>query len=184
MGSFANCHILAWALSRSRISGIWLFLCLDCVSINAYTKTLSKCPIWLKIYGDFHNFTLYLLRHYLGERTMTFRKHTVYILSVSISMPKIIKRFKYLSVCQLFKRNDHFRLLTTDGRTTIQDDYMTLLESQPTSVGRPFLLIVQFSNPVAETISFSKISGPSCSKLKTSLVNDSLKFTSSDTQMC
>ena len=29
-----------------------------------------------------------------------------------------------------------------------------------------------------------RISGPSCSKLTTSLVNDSLKFTSSDTQMC
>ena len=28
------------------------------------------------------------------------------------------------------------------------------------------------------------ISGPSCSKLTTSLVNDSLKFTSSDTQIC
>ena len=27
-------------------------------------------------------------------------------------------------------------------------------------------------------------SGPSCSKLMTSLVNDSLKFTSSDTQIC
>ena len=26
--------------------------------------------------------------------------------------------------------------------------------------------------------------GPSCSKLTTSLVNDSLKFTSSDTQIC
>ena len=29
-----------------------------------------------------------------------------------------------------------------------------------------------------------KISGPSCSKLTMSLVNDSLKFTSSDTQIC
>ena len=29
-----------------------------------------------------------------------------------------------------------------------------------------------------------KQSGPSCSKLTTSLVNDSLKFTSSDTQVC
>ena len=29
-----------------------------------------------------------------------------------------------------------------------------------------------------------KISGPSCSKLTTSLVNDSLKFTLSDTQIC
>ena len=29
-----------------------------------------------------------------------------------------------------------------------------------------------------------KRSGPSCSKLTTSLVNDSLKFTSSDTQIC
>ena len=28
------------------------------------------------------------------------------------------------------------------------------------------------------------ISGPGCSKLTTSLVNDSLKFTSSDTQIC
>ena len=28
------------------------------------------------------------------------------------------------------------------------------------------------------------ITGPSCSKLTTSLVNDSLKFTSSDTQIC
>ena len=28
------------------------------------------------------------------------------------------------------------------------------------------------------------LTGPSCSKLMTSLVNDSLKFTSSDTQMC
>ena len=30
----------------------------------------------------------------------------------------------------------------------------------------------------------SKTTGPSCSKLTTSLVNDSLKFTSSDTQIC
>ena len=29
-----------------------------------------------------------------------------------------------------------------------------------------------------------KKSGPGCSKLTTSLVNDSLKFTSSDTQIC
>ena len=29
-----------------------------------------------------------------------------------------------------------------------------------------------------------KIPGPSCSKLTTSLVNDSLKLTSSDTQIC
>ena len=29
-----------------------------------------------------------------------------------------------------------------------------------------------------------KIPGPSCSKLTMSLVNDSLKFTSSDTQIC
>ena len=29
-----------------------------------------------------------------------------------------------------------------------------------------------------------QFSGPSCSKLTTSLVNDSLKFTSSDTQIC
>ena len=29
-----------------------------------------------------------------------------------------------------------------------------------------------------------KISGPSCSKLTMSLVNDSLKFRSSDTQIC
>ena len=139
MGSFANCHILAWALPRSRKSGIWQFLCLDCVNINAYTKKLSKCPIWLKTYGDFHNFTLFLLRHYLGERKMTFRKHTGFILSVSISMPKIIK----------------FSL--TDGQTTIQDDYMALLERKPTSVGSPSLLIVQFSNPAAGTISFLKL---------------------------
>ena len=31
---------------------------------------------------------------------------------------------------------------------------------------------------------FNKSSGPSCSKLRMSLVNDSLKFTSSDTQIC
>ena len=30
----------------------------------------------------------------------------------------------------------------------------------------------------------SSVSGPSCSKLTMSLVNDSLKFTSSDTQIC
>ena len=30
----------------------------------------------------------------------------------------------------------------------------------------------------------NKTSGPSCSKLTMSLVNDSLKFTSSDTQIC
>ena len=33
------------------------------------------------------------------------------------------------------------------------------------------------------TLPFSSISGPGCSKLTTSLVNDSLKFTSSDTQI-
>ena len=33
-------------------------------------------------------------------------------------------------------------------------------------------------------ISTIKISGPSCSKLTTSLVNDSLKFTLSDMQIC
>ena len=32
--------------------------------------------------------------------------------------------------------------------------------------------------------SVSNYSGPSCSKLTMSLVNDSLKFTSSDTQIC
>ena len=32
--------------------------------------------------------------------------------------------------------------------------------------------------------SYLEISGPSCSKLTTWLVNDSLKFTSSDTQRC
>ena len=31
---------------------------------------------------------------------------------------------------------------------------------------------------------FTQHSGPSCSKLTMSLVNDSLKFTSSDTQIC
>ena len=31
---------------------------------------------------------------------------------------------------------------------------------------------------------FYKIPGPCCSKLTTSLVNDSLKFTSSDMQIC
>ena len=31
---------------------------------------------------------------------------------------------------------------------------------------------------------FSPLPGPSCSKLTTLLVNDSLKFTSSDTQIC
>ena len=31
---------------------------------------------------------------------------------------------------------------------------------------------------------FATYSGPGCSKLTTSLVNDSLKFTSSDTQIC
>ena len=34
------------------------------------------------------------------------------------------------------------------------------------------------------TYAESKNPGPSCSKLTTSLVNDSLKFTSSDTQIC
>ena len=44
MGSFANCHILAWALPRSRKSGIWQFLCLDCVNINAYTHNYQNVP--------------------------------------------------------------------------------------------------------------------------------------------
>ena len=35
-----------------------------------------------------------------------------------------------------------------------------------------------------DPLSLNKKSGPSCSKLTTSLVNDSLKFTSSDTQIC
>ena len=35
-----------------------------------------------------------------------------------------------------------------------------------------------------ESISCGYSSGPSCSKLTMSLVNDSLKFTSSDTQIC
>ena len=33
-------------------------------------------------------------------------------------------------------------------------------------------------------VKFLKSPGPSCSKLTTSLVNDSLKFTSSDAQIC
>ena len=37
---------------------------------------------------------------------------------------------------------------------------------------------------VKEMLSTTYNSGPSCSKLMTSLVNDSLKFTSSDTQIC
>ena len=35
---------------------------------------------------------------------------------------------------------------------------------------------------IVDTVECS--SGPSCSKLTTSLVNDSLKFTSSDTRIC
>ena len=36
----------------------------------------------------------------------------------------------------------------------------------------------------ASTVTWSSYTGPSCSKLTISLVNDSLKFTSSDTQIC
>ena len=47
-----------------------------------------------------------------------------FILSVSISMPKIQKLSNLSNYYQRFKRNDHFRLLTTDGRTTTQDDHI------------------------------------------------------------
>ena len=92
--------------------------------------------------------TFVLLRHYFGERKWYFAG----IQAISC---------RYLSVCQKlseyyqrFKRNDHSRLLTMDGRRTIQDDYMPLLESQPTSVGRHFLLIVQFSKLNAVCFTF------------------------------
>ena len=46
-------------------------------------------------------------------------------------------------------------------------------------------MLVKELEPVDESIHFFFFfSGPSCSKLTTSLVNDSLKFTSSDTQIC
>ena len=45
-------------------------------------------------------------------------------------------------------------------------------------------LVVKFSIYLNRCVLVMKISGPSCSKLTTSLVNDSLKFTLSDTQIC
>ena len=49
------------------------------------------------------------------------------------------------------------------------------------------VIVVTSSAPWINICIMSKtgtLSGPSCSKLTTSLVNDSLKFTSSDTQIC
>ena len=43
---------------------------------------------------------------------------------------------------------------------------------------------IRIFQKVLPSILSVKISGPSCSKLTTSLVNDSLKFTSNDTQIC
>ena len=47
-----------------------------------------------------------------------------------------------------------------------------------------FYLIVLCSNASDVIIGVAKQPGPNCSKLTMSLVNDSLKFTSSDTQIC
>ena len=41
-----------------------------------------------------------------------------------------------------------------------------------------------FLKVTVQTLPKTSLSGPSCSKLTTSLVNDSLKFTLSDTQIC
>ena len=141
MGSFANCHILAWALPRPRKNGIWQFLCLDCININAYTKKISKYMVedlrWFK------KLALFLLQHYFGEKKWNFAS----ILAIIC---------QYLSVCQIlskcyqrFKRNDHFAYWPwTDGRPY----RMIIWHSKKVN-----LLIVQFSNPAAETISFLKL---------------------------
>ena len=54
-------------------------------------------------------------------------------------------------------------------------------EATGDNLGKYFDTIVQRTSVVS--LAFGT-SGPSCSKLMTSLVNDSLKFTSSDTQIC
>ena len=52
---------------------------------------------------------------------------------------------------------------------------ITLLRGPHTKMGSSIML---------NACHYIEQSGPSCSKLTTSLVNDSLKFTSSDTQIC
>ena len=46
------------------------------------------------------------------------------------------------------------------------------------------LLMSTLNIPFCEVRKMSALSGPSCSKLAISLVNDSLKFTLSDAQIC
>ena len=60
-----------------------------------------------------------------------------------------------------------------------RDDKVVIME-----IGRHCTAVKLTPSPVGlEPICRSSRSGPSCSKLTTSLVNDSLKFTSSDTQI-
>ena len=47
-----------------------------------------------------------------------------------------------------------------------------------------FVVVVVFFRILKHLFKHVYNPGPSCSKLTTSLVNDSLKFTSSDTQIC
>ena len=60
------------------------------------------------------------------------------------------------------------------------------LNLQPLDLQSDLLLTVLWNLPAmySRDPNQSYWSGPSCSKLTTSLVNDSLKFTSSDTQIC
>ena len=63
-----------------------------------------------------------------------------------------------------------------------------LLESDPrrlkNKVNSHSYLLAKINSGVPFHLYGLKVSGPSCSKLTTSLVDDSLKLTSSDTQIC
>ena len=61
--------------------------------------------------------------------------------------------------------------------------FLHLVKIRPQCREAFFFLLLTFYANCLNLHDMSK-PGPSCSKLTTSLVNDSLKFTSSDTQIC
>ena len=79
---------------------------------------------------------------------------------------------------------DILRAGESSARQTIQTKYQALF-SQPPGKGHSQVEIVACATKNTRSAQpMHTKSGPSCSKLTTSLVNDSLKFTSSDKQIC
>ena len=102
-------------------------------------KILSKYPIWLKTYGNFHIFTFFFFFFCFSVALANEKWHLASILGRSCWPLSVCQKLSKYS--QRFKHYGHFNRPTTDRQS--QGDYRVFFQSQPFNRST-FLWIMQF----------------------------------------